>query len=517
MNATTTPQFSYQHINERRTLDVANLDSYDLILGMPFLFQHKILLGFNPSQVMVRSNISLPIQGTQTIVLESRAAEILADERERFREELRAYAKDICKEAIETLLPPLRDINHAIPLIDENKVYSWRPSRCPEPLKPLWRAKRDDYIRTARWEFSSGTNAIPMLMLKKATKDGTLRLRTVIDTRERNANTRKLASLLPDMEAILRNVVSHPYRTLLDGKDAYEQIRVRPEDVPKTLFTTPDGTMISHVMQIGDCNAGATYQSLMNHIFAPHIGVFMDVYLDDIVIYSDTPEDHVKHVKIVIDTLRQHKFYLSEHKLQFFMDELRILGHVIDHAGIRMDPDKVDKIVNWKTPTNKDLLAGFIGTVGYLAPGCEGVRIPLGHLHKMAAPNVSWRWSFAEQRAFDLVKELVHHHRDVSRKTIDYSAGHLPINLTCDACLSGGSGVLWQGKDLGNGNIVAFWSGKFNSAQQNYPVHEQELLAIVESLKQFQHLLQGTKFHIFTDHKGLEWIRTQRKLSPRQA
>ena len=73
--------------------------------------------------------------------------------------------------------------------------------------------------------------------------------------------------------------------------------RVEPADIPRTLFTTPDGTMVSYVMQIGDCNAGATYQSLMNFIFSPYIGVFMDVYLDDIVIYSDTPEDHVKHVK----------------------------------------------------------------------------------------------------------------------------------------------------------------------------------------------------------------------------
>lgn len=106
VNATTTPWLSYQHINEHRTLDVANLDSYDLIL------------------VTVQSNVSLPIQGTQTIVLESRAAEILADERQRLREELKAYARDICKEAIKTPLPPLRDIDHIIPLIDENKVYS---------------------------------------------------------------------------------------------------------------------------------------------------------------------------------------------------------------------------------------------------------------------------------------------------------------------------------------------------------------------------------------------------------
>ncbi len=104
-----------------------------------------------------------------------------------------------------------------------------------------------------------------MLMLQKATKDGTLCLRIVIDTRQRNKNTRNLASPLPDIDTILRNVASHKFRSLIDGNDAYEQIQVEPEDVHKTLFMTPDGAMISHVMQIGDCNAGATYQSLMSH------------------------------------------------------------------------------------------------------------------------------------------------------------------------------------------------------------------------------------------------------------
>jgi hypothetical protein len=108
---------------------------------------------------------------------------------------------------------------------------------------------------------------------------------------------------LPEIEAILCNVVSHPYCTLLDDKDAYEQIRVKPSHVDHTLFTIPDGMMVSLVMQIGDCNASATYQTLINHIFADYIGVFMDVYLDDIVVYSDSPEEHVCHVKLVINWL----------------------------------------------------------------------------------------------------------------------------------------------------------------------------------------------------------------------
>ena len=141
-------------------------------------------------------------------------------------------------------------------------------------------------------------------------------------------------SPLPDIKMILCNVIPYPYHTLLDEKDAYEQICVMPEDVPKTLFTIPDGTIVSHVMQISNCNAGATYQLLMNHIFASYIGNFMYIYLDDIVIYSKMPEEHVRHVKLVIDTLRANKFYLSKHKLQFFMYELSILGHVIYHEGI---------------------------------------------------------------------------------------------------------------------------------------------------------------------------------------
>lgn len=359
---------------------------------------------------------------------------------------------------------------------------------------------------------------MPMLMLKKPNlADNTLRLRTVIDCRERNANTRKLASPLPDIDAILRNVAAHPYRTLLDGKDAYEQIRVITEHVPRTLFNTPDGTMASLVMQLGDCNGGATYQSLMNHLFAAYIGVFMEVYLDDIIIYSDTAEEHMKHVKLVIDILREQKFYLSEHKLHFFVQKLKLLGHIIDENGIGMDAEKVDKIANWKVPANKAQLLAFNGSVGFLAGDCAGIRIPMGVLAKRTGSTVPWRWTATEQRAFDEVRETVQKWRDNRRVTLDYSPGADPINLVTDGCYTGSSGVVSQGKDFDTAKIVAFWSGKFNTAQQNYPVHEQELLAIVESLKRFKNLLHGARFRIFTDHRSLEYIMTQKNLSPRQS
>jgi hypothetical protein len=116
------------------------------------------------------------------------------------------------------------------------------------------------------------------------------------------------------------------------------------------------------------------YQSLMNHIFAPYIGVFMDVYLDNIIIYSDTVEDHIKHIRTVLDVLRREKLYLSADKMQFFAEKPKILGRIIDEKGIVMDPHKVDCVRNWKSPTNKTQLSSFMGAINWLARDCDGIR-----------------------------------------------------------------------------------------------------------------------------------------------
>lgn len=208
------------------------------------------------------------------------AAEVLDGRYEDLRRKIRAEVADLCQDPAQTALPPFRAVNHIIPIIDDTKVYSWRPSKCPDALKTLWQAKKEVYLRSGRWRIATGTNAIPMLILKKTSaKAGEVKIRTVFDKREVNANTRRLTAPLPDMDGILRNVVRHPIRSLLDGKDFYEQIRVVEEHVSHTLFVTPDGTMESLVLQQGDLNGPATCQLLMNHIFAEYIGVFMNVYL----------------------------------------------------------------------------------------------------------------------------------------------------------------------------------------------------------------------------------------------
>jgi RNase H-like domain found in reverse transcriptase/Reverse transcriptase (RNA-dependent DNA polymerase)/gag-polyprotein putative aspartyl protease len=512
-------KFQYQGINETRRFDVINLENHDIILGTPFLWQHRVVVGFNPSKISLGSDNAVPLEGKDVATISSMVTDIVEDGLEHLRVQLRREASDLCVAAEDTPLPPLRAINHRIPIIDETRTYSYRPSRCPEALKPQWRAKRDKYLKSGRWEYHVGSNAVPMLLInKKPGPDGVPRLRTVFDDRERNNNTKKMSSPLPDQQTILMNVCQHPYRTLIDGKDAYESCRIEPNDVWKTLFNTPDGTMVSLVMQQGDCNAPATYQTLMNYLFSAYIGVFMDVYLDDIVIYSDTISDHIKHCKIVLNVLRKEKLYLSTpDKLQFFATELRILGHIINDRGIIMDPHKVDEISKWKTPTNKNLLLQFIGAAGYLADNCPNLRLDSSVLSTLTGATKVWRWGPTQQRAFELVKQNIQRYRDLHRESIDYYAdtSKNPVNLIVDASQTGGGGVITQGISPFV-KIIAFWSGKFNPAQQNYPVHERELLAIVESMKRFRHLLTGIAFNVYTDHKPIEYLMSQKNLSARQ-
>ena len=443
------------------------------------------------------------------------ATDLAEDRLEKLRLELIKEAADLCIPTENTPLPPLRIINHKIPIIDEFKVYSFRPFRCPEALKPQWRAKRDKYLQTGRWEYYVGNNAIPMLLINKNPgPNGELRLRTVFNERERNANTKKMTSPLPDQQAILMNVCRHWYRTLINCRDAYESSQVEPANVWKTLFNTPDRTMISNIMQISDCNAPATYQTLMNHLFSRYTGVFVYVYLDDIVIYSDSIKDHLKHCRIVNDILCREKLYLATaDKLQFFASELKVLGHVVDDKGIVIDPYKVNKI----SRTNKPLLLQFIGAAGYLADNCPNLQLSSSLLSSFTGAPKVWRWGPTEQHTFENVKKTIHEYWNLHRVSINYNVDFKmsPVSLIVDACQTGGGGLITQLQD-NRLQVIAFWSGKFNSAQQNYLVHERELLAIVESMKQYRHLLLGIPFNIYMDHKPIEYLMSQKNLSARQ-
>ena len=168
-------------------------------------------------------------------------------------------------------LPPFREVNHRIPLMDENIWYNYHMPRCPEALQEeLWQ-KITRYTTTRWWEMKAVYQAAPLLCVPK--KSG--KLRTVVDTHKRNDNTFKDVTPFPDQDQIRMDVALCRYWTKIDMSNAYEQIHIKEEDIWKTAFATPLGTFVSHVMQQGDCNAPATFQRLMTWIFRDHIGLFV--------------------------------------------------------------------------------------------------------------------------------------------------------------------------------------------------------------------------------------------------
>jgi hypothetical protein len=186
----------------------------------------------------------------------------------------------------------------------------------------------------------------------------------------------------------------------------------------------------------------------------------------------------------VFNILREKQLYLtSADKLQFFARTLKILGHIIDEHRLIMDPHKVNTVKNWKVPTSKDLLTSFLGVVGYLAPNCPGIRVPMAVLTPLTGSKAIWDWGPTEQRAFEEVKKRVEEWRENHRKSLDHSKNAPPVHLINDSSLSGAGSAVVQGFDVRTAYVIAFWNAKFTAAQQNYPVHERKLLAIIESLK----------------------------------
>ncbi|KAF8222009.1 hypothetical protein L208DRAFT_1526273, partial [Tricholoma matsutake] len=167
VNWGTTVNFKYQSINKEQHFDIANLSSYDIILGTPWLYVHCMTMGINPARMIVGSNKALPLKGDAVTKISSRAMEVAEEDLQWARDELIEYAHPLCKEMVETGLPPLRAINHEIPLIDIGKVYPWRPSRCPKMFQPQWTVKKNAYLASGHWKVTSARNMVPMLLIPK--------------------------------------------------------------------------------------------------------------------------------------------------------------------------------------------------------------------------------------------------------------------------------------------------------------------------------------------------------------
>ena len=420
-------------------------------------------------------------------------------------EALAAEFPDVFEEM--TGMPPERDTVHKIELEDGAQPPSQQLIRL-SPLE-MEEAHRQitEFCRKAHVRPSKSAYGAPVLFAKK--KGGALRM--CIDYRRLNKQTRKDRYPMPRADELMDQLLHAKVFTKLDLQSGYHQVRMAPDDIQKTAFRTRFGHFEFTVMPFGLCNAPATFQRMMNGVLATFLDKFVVVYLDDILIFSRSEEEHVEHLRQVLQRLREEKLFCRRHKCTFGAKEVEYLGHMVGNDSVRMCADKLEAVAKWPTPRNKSDIASFLGLAGYYRRFIEHFAertLPMSELLKQAA---EWSWGEEQQQSFQDLKAAM-----TSEPVLTIADPTLPYEVYTDSSDFGLGAVLLQ--DKGNGQQpIAYISHKLSPAERNYKTHEQELLGIIHALKTWRYYLEGASFKINSDHKSLQELQSQPKLSRRQA
>ncbi|GMJ07948.1 hypothetical protein HRI_004464000 [Hibiscus trionum] len=229
----------------------------------------------------------------------------------------------------------------------------------------------------------------PVLFVKK--KDGSMRL--CIDYRKLNKVTIKNKYPLPRIEDLFDQIKNAAVFSKIDLRSGYYQMRVKEEDVPKTAFRTRYGHYEFLVMSFGLTNAPVAFMDLMNRVFKPYLEMFVVVFLDDILVYSRNKEEHADHLRIVLQTLRDHQLYAKFTMCEFWLSEVLFLRHIISADGIKVDSKKVQAILDWRPPRNVSEIRSFLGLAGYYRRFVKGFSVIVAPLTKLIRKDVTFEWS----------------------------------------------------------------------------------------------------------------------------
>ncbi|KAH7483616.1 hypothetical protein FOMA001_g6895 [Fusarium oxysporum f. sp. matthiolae] len=418
-----------------------------------------------------------------TITLEQ-IDQVLQDKTEDLKlpEELQEF-QDVFSPKEAEKLPPHRAGDHHIELIPGGKL----------PFGPLYGMSREELTALREWlnenlrkgfiRPSSSPVASPVLFVKKPGGG----LRFCVDYRALNNITVKDRYPLPLIKESLNNLSGMKYFSRIDIVSAFNNLRIEKGQEYLTAFRTRFGLYESLVMPFGLTGAPATFQRYINDALREHLDIFCTAYLDDILIYSRTREEHIEHLKMVLQKLRAAGLFANPAKCEFLVKETKFLGLIVGQEGIRMDPAKVETVKDWKTPTcltdtdEKDVPFVWDDT-------CEKAFIKLKEAF-ITAPIL---------RPFDWTKDVI---------------------LETDASDYVSAGVLSQYDDEGRLHPVAFFSKKHTATECNYEIYDKELMAIIRCFEEWRPELEGapSPIKVITDHKNLEYFTTTKLLNRRQA
>ncbi|XP_071210165.1 uncharacterized protein [Salvelinus alpinus] len=303
--------------------------------------------------------------------------------------------------------------------------------------------------------------------------------------------------------------------TKLDLRNAYHLVRIKPGDEWKTAFNTPTGHYEYLVMPFGLTNAPAVFQALINDVLRDMLNIFVFVYLDDILIFSSSLQEHTKHVRQVLKRLLDSHLYVKPEKCEFHSSRVQFLGFVVEPGRVQMDPKKVGAVADWPTPKSVKEVQRFLGFTNFyrkFIKNFSSVAAPLSALTK--GGNTRFLWGREAETAFQGLKQRI-----LSAPILTLPTADEPFVVEVDASEVGVGAVLSQRGEDKRLHPCAFFSHRLTPAERNYDVGDRELLAVKMALKEWRHWLEGASqpFQVLTDHKNLEYIQQAKRLNSRQA
>ena len=260
------------------------------------------------------------------------------------------------------------------------------------------------------------------------------------------------------------------------------------------------------VMPFGLTNAPAAFMDMMNSIYSPYSDHFVVVFVDDILIYSKGRFEHEQHLQLALQVLRDNQLYAKMEKCDFWLQEIQFLGHMVSKEVISVDPAKVEVVMRWERPKSVFEIHSFLGLAGYYLRFIENFSRIACPMTRLTRKGVSFDWNDkCEESLQELKKRLT-----TTLVLITPVSGE-KYSVFCDASRVGLGCVLMQ-----KGRVVAYASRQLKKHEENYPTHDLELATLVFALKLWRHYLYGESLEVFSDHKSLKYIFTQRDLNARQ-
>lgn len=426
------------------------------------------------------------------------------------------------KNKIKTLIQSFRDVftnkpgrtttlRHQINLIPGSQPHNSPPFRYAPARRQIIEDNLKEMLDQDIIIPSHSPWASPVVLAPK--KDGTLRF--CIDYRKLNAMTIRDAYPIPRIDDTLDSLQEARFISTLDLRSGYWQVEMDQNSRQKTAFVTHKGLFEFKVMPYGLTNAPATFQRLMDIVLAGLKWQCCLVYIDDVIIYSPTFEQHITDLHKVFQALRHAKLTLKASKCHFCRREMRYLGHIITQAGIKPDPNLIDSVIKFPTPKRLKDLQSFLGLTGYYRRFIKNyakIAEPLlKQLRNSINTNHHIKWNAECENSMQMLKNKLTQAPIMNTPNFEY-----PFILEVDACEYGLGAVLTQEYNE-HKYVIAYASRTLSTAERNYAATEREALAIVWATKHFRAYIEGSKIYIRSDCKALEWMRNAKDVTGRLA